>query len=76
MLPPASWAGSSASNASLVGTFGYMFDIPLLILSVVLLGAKLGSRTIAAALITPLLMNIISKLVYPTKEALEALDPD
>lgn len=58
-----------------VGTFGYMFDIPLLILSVVLLGAKLGSRTIAAALITPLLMNIISKLVYPTKEALEALDP-
>lgn len=58
-----------------VGTFGYMFDIPLLILSVVLLGAKLGSRTIAVALITPLLMNIISKLVYPTKEALEALDP-
>lgn len=58
-----------------VGTFGYMFDIPLLILSVVLLGAKLGSRTIAAALITPLLMNIISKLVYPTKEALEALNP-
>lgn len=58
-----------------VGTLGYMFDIPLLILSVVLLGAKLGSRTIAAALITPLLMNIISKLVYPTKEALEALDP-
>ena len=58
-----------------VGTFGYMFDILLLILSVVLLGDKLGSRTIAAALITPLLMNIISKLVYPTKEALEALDP-
>ena len=25
-----------------VGTFGYMFDIPLLILSVLLLGAKLG----------------------------------
>lgn len=58
-----------------VGTFGYMFDIPLLILSVLLLGAKLGSRTIAAALITPLLMNLMSKLVYPTKEALQALDP-
>ena len=29
-----------------VGTFGYMFDIPLLILSVVLLGSKLGSRTV------------------------------
>ncbi len=58
-----------------VGTFGYMFDIPLLILSVVLLGAKLGTRTIAAAMTTPLIMNVISKLVYPTQEALEQLDP-
>ena len=58
-----------------VGTFGYMFDIPLLILSVVLLGAKLGTRTIAAALTTPLIMNVISKLVHPTQEALEKLDP-
>ena len=58
-----------------VGTLGYMFDIPLLILSVILLGAKLGTRTIAAALITPLLMNIMSRFVYPTQEALERLDP-
>ena len=48
-----------------VGTFGYMFDIPLLILS----------RTIAAALTTPLLMNVMSRLAYPTREALHALDP-
>ena len=47
-----------------VGTFGYMFDIPLLILSV-----------IAAALTTPLLMNVMSRLAYPTREALHALDP-
>lgn len=58
-----------------VGTFGYMFDIPLLLLSVWLLGAKLGSRTIMAALITPFLMNLMSKFVYPTQAALEALDP-
>ena len=58
-----------------VGTFGYMFDIPLLILSVALLGSKLGGRTIAAALTTPLLMNLLSKLAYPDKEALHALDP-
>ena len=58
-----------------VGTFGYMFDIPLLILSVVLLGAKLGTRTIVAALITPFIMNAMSYLSYPTREALEALDP-
>lgn len=58
-----------------VGTFGYMFDIPLLILSVIFLGTKLGARTIAAALITPLLMNVMSRLAYPTQEALHALDP-
>ena len=58
-----------------VGTFGYMFDIPLLILSVVLLGAKLGVRTIVAALLTPLIMNVMSILVYPDRAALDALDP-
>ena len=58
-----------------VGTFGYMFDIPLLILSVVLLGGKLGARTIAASLFTPFAMNVLSELAYPTQEALEALDP-
>lgn len=58
-----------------VGTFGYMFDIPLLILSVWLLGSKLGARTIVAAMITPLIMNTISLIVYPTREALEQLDP-
>lgn len=58
-----------------VGTFGYMFDIPLLILSVIFLGTKLGARTIAAALTTPLLMNVMSRLAYPTEEALHALDP-
>lgn len=58
-----------------VGTFGYMFDIPLLILSVLLLGAKLGARTIVAALFTPLAMNTLSLLSYPSEEALHALDP-
>ena len=32
-----------------VGTFGYFFDIPLMIISVLLLGSKLGIRTIVAA---------------------------
>lgn len=58
-----------------VGTFGYMFDIPLLILSVVFLGSKLGVRTIVAALFTPLVMNVLSQMIYPTQEALESLDP-
>ena len=58
-----------------VGTFGYMFDIPLLILSLVLLGAKLGARTIVASLFTPFVMNVLSEVVYPTQEALQSLDP-
>ena len=58
-----------------VGTFGYMFDIPLLILSLVLLGAKLGARTIVASLFTPFVMNVLSELVYPTQEALQSLVP-
>ena len=47
----------------------------LLLLSVWLLGAKLGARTVVAALTTPLIMNVMSKLIYPTQEALEQLDP-
>lgn len=58
-----------------VGTFGYMFDVPLLLLSVALLGARLGARTIVAALATPLLMNVMSWLSYPTEQALRDLDP-
>jgi len=58
-----------------VGTFGYMFDIPLLILSAVLLGAKLGSRTLVAALITPAIMNTMSALAYANEQALQTLDP-
>lgn len=58
-----------------VGTFGYMFDIPLLILSMILLGAKLGIRTIIAALYTPLAMNVLSLLVYPDQASLQALNP-
>lgn len=58
-----------------VGTFGYMFDVPLLIMALILFGGAFGARTIIAALMTPGLMNIMSTLAYPTKEALQALDP-
>jgi len=58
-----------------VGTFGYMFDIPLLIISAVLLGTKLGAKTCVAALITPFIMNMMSLAVYPSEEALQDLDP-
>lgn len=58
-----------------VGTFGYIFDVPLLTIAIILFGKQFGGRTLFAAAITPGLMNIISSLVYPSREALEALDP-
>lgn len=58
-----------------VGTFGYMFDIPLLIISVIFLGSKLGSRTIVAALLMPTIMNILTALAYPDAAAQRSLDP-
>lgn len=57
-----------------VGTFGYMFDVPLLIISAIFLGSKLGARTLFAALLTPAIMNLMTVMVYPT-EAVESLDP-
>jgi uncharacterized membrane-anchored protein YitT (DUF2179 family) len=58
-----------------VGTFGYMMDIPLLITGMIIFGKQFGGRTLFAAFLIPGLMNILSTLVYPNKEALQALDP-
>lgn len=58
-----------------VGTFGYMFDIPLLITAIFIFGRQFGGRTFFAACMTPGLMNIISSVAYPSREALRELDP-
>ena len=58
-----------------VGTFGYMFEVPLLIVASIVFGGSFGIRTIMAALYTPAFMNGIEYLIYPTKEAMKALDP-
>ena len=58
-----------------VGTFGYMFDIPLMITGLLIFGRQFGTRTVLAALYTPGYMNILTRLVYPTPEAVESLDP-
>lgn len=58
-----------------VGTFGYMFDIPLLISGLLVFGRRFGGRTLLASCLIPGMMNILSTLAYPTKEALQALDP-
>lgn len=44
----------------LVGTFGLMLDIPLLLLALRLFGRQFGLRTIVAAVATPLIMNAMT----------------
>ena len=58
-----------------VGTFGYMFDIPLMLISMLVFGGGFGTRTVLAALYTPCFMNVLTRLVYPNPEAVESLDP-
>lgn len=58
-----------------VGTFGYMFDVPLMIIALMIFGSKFGFRTVMAAAYTPGFMNLLTSLVYPTAEAMESLDP-
>lgn len=58
-----------------VGTFGYMFDVPLICTALILFGGTFGGRTIFASFLTPGIMNLLDYLVYPNKEAIEALDP-
>ena len=58
-----------------IGTISYVFEVPLEIIMFVLLGSKMSIRTVVAALITPLIMNLISVLVYPDAASLDSLDP-
>lgn len=59
-----------------VGTYGYILQIPLMIITTLLVGKKLGVRTLYTVLVTPLFMNIATWLAYPTQEAMQALDAD
>ena len=43
-----------------VGTFGYMLDVPLMLLSIIIFGGGFGARTVIAALTTPDIMTYLS----------------
>lgn len=58
-----------------VGTFGYMFDVPLMLTAMLIFGGQFGTRTVLAALYTPGFMNVLTRLVYPDEAAVESLDP-
>ncbi len=58
-----------------VGTFGYMFDVPLLISAMMILGRQFAGRTLFVALLTPGFMNLFDRLIYPNAAAMRALDP-
>lgn len=58
-----------------VGTYSYMLQIPLMLLVTVLIGRKLGVRTLFTVLITPFIMNMATYIAYPDADALRTLDP-
>ena len=47
------------------GWFGYMMDIPLLLVGFAVFGPVFGTKTVFASLITPLLMLVLPYAVYP-----------
>ncbi len=47
------------------GWFGYMMDIPLLLIGFAVFGPVFGARTVFASLITPLLMLVLPHIVDP-----------
>ncbi len=46
-----------------VGTYGLSMDIPLLIIAFRIFGARFGTKTIVAAVLTPLIMDIMTLLI-------------
>lgn len=46
-----------------VGTFGFMFDIPLMIIGIKVFGGMFGARTVVAAVLTPIFMNTLTSLI-------------
>ena len=58
-----------------VGTFGYMFDVPLMLIAILIFGGQFGTRTVAAALYTPGFMNLLTRMVYPDEASIQSLDP-
>lgn len=53
-----------------VGTFGWCMDIPLLLISFLLFGSTFGIKTIAAACLTPLFMNIMTWIIGSNPETM------
>lgn len=57
-----------------IGTYGYILQIPLMLITTLLVGTKMGFRTLFTVLVTPFLMNLATWLAYPTPEAMQSLD--
>lgn len=46
-----------------VGTFGLIFDVPLMLIGIRVFGGMFGARTVVAALLTPLIMNLLTYVI-------------
>ncbi len=46
-----------------VGTFGLMFDVPLMMIAFYFFGGQFGGRTVVAAITTPIIMNVLTHYI-------------
>ncbi len=69
ITPGGVWGMSTILNAIFPsitqGWFGYMMDIPLLLIGFAVFGPVFGSKTVFAALVTPPLMILLPYAIYP-----------
>lgn len=69
LTPGGIWGMATVLNALFpaidIGWFGYIMDIPLLLMAFLVFGPIFGIRTVYASLLTPVWMLILPQLVYP-----------
>lgn len=58
-----------------IGTYALLIQVPLLLISTLVLGGRLGFRTLIAVFALPIMVNLLSLWSYPNAEALRTLDP-
>ncbi len=69
LTPGGIWGMATVLNAIIpsidIGWFGYMMDVPLLLMAFLVFGPVFGIRTVYASLLTPVWMLILPQIVYP-----------
>lgn len=58
-----------------IGIYALLIQVPLLLVSTLILGGRLGLRTLISVFALPIMVDLLSLWAYPDAEALRKLDP-